>query len=85
MLPTFGAAIMNRYVDYHKKKPDAFVFINEANMIKHLAKIDKHKNELTEKELNKITTMQKVNTTLISDGVGKDSRIRQLKVIARSL
>lgn len=79
------ASIMSTYIEYHGTKPSPMIYINEAHMIKELLGIDKSRNELTEKELSNITTMQKVNTTLIEDRVGKVSRRKHLEIIARSL
>lgn len=78
-------AIMTRYIQYYKSKPSPMIYIKEANMIKELCKINKDRNKLTESELQKITTMQKVNSTLILEGVGITSRKNHLSIIARSI
>ena len=80
-----GIAILEEYVDVKGKKPSPFVYINEANMLKDVAGIENSRNELTEKELNLLTSLQKVNTTLIRKHVGKESRKKQLLLIAESL
>jgi len=80
-----SSAIMDKYVDCYHKKPSPMIFINEARMIKSIAGIGKGRNELTEKELQVITILQKVNSTLITESVGKESRKRQLNLISRSL
>jgi hypothetical protein len=79
------ATIMERYVEYNGCKPPAMVYINEANMIKEIAGVDIPRNEMTEKQLSKITILQKVNSTLIKEKVGKESRKKQLELISRSL
>lgn len=79
------AAIMTRYIDYYGRKPETMTFVNEARLIRSLCGIEKNRNELTEAELQKITAMQKINSTLILDGVGKESRKKHLSIVARSL
>lgn len=80
------AAIMTRYYDLYGCKPAPMVYINEAKTINAIAGVlGKERNEMTEDELNKVTILQKVNTTLIKDGVGKEARKKQLNIIARSL
>jgi hypothetical protein len=62
------------------------IYINEARMIKEIAGLkDKNRNEMSETELSKITILQKVNSTLINDKVGKKSRIKQLQMVSKSL
>jgi len=80
-----GVAILEEYTEVKKKKPSPFIYINEANMLKDVAGIENSRNELTEKELNLLTSLQKVNTTLIRKHVGKESRKKQLLLIAESL
>ena len=80
------ACIMNTYVSYYGTKPPSMIFIHEANMLREIAGLTtKDRNEMTESELGKMTTLQKVNCTLLEDGVGKESRIRHLKIVSRSL
>lgn len=79
------ATIMNSYIDYYGHKPSAMIFIQEANMINEIANVTISRNEMTEIELQKITVLQKVNTTLIKERVGKVSRRKQLEMISRSL
>jgi len=79
------AVIMNRYIDYYNSKPPALIFINEANMIKEIAGIDISRNEMSEAQLTKITLLQKINSQLIKDGVGKTSRKRQLEIFAKAI
>ena len=45
----------------------------------------KNRNEMTEKDLNNITQLQKMNSLLISKNVGKDSRVKRLKELAEIL
>lgn len=79
-------AITDNYINQYGCKPAPMIYINEAKTINAIAGVlGKERNEMTESELNKITILQKVNTTLIKDGVGKESRKKQLNIIARSL
>lgn len=79
------AAIMERHIEAFGRKPEPKIFINEAKIIRDISGIHKNRNELSEKELQKITTLQKVNSTLIKDGVGKTSRKNHLDIVSRSL
>jgi len=80
------AMILDKHIEFRGCKPDPYLYIKEANMIRELSNtIDKSRNELSEKELINITLLQKVNTNLISKGVGKDSRIKHLKIVAESI
>lgn len=77
------AAIITRYIDYYKRKPSPIIYINEARLIKSLLGLEKkERNLMSEKELNSITQMQKLNALLITKGVGKDARIKQLELHA---
>lgn len=78
-------AILDSYVEFYNKKPSPFVYAAEAAMIKDVAGIEKDRNELTEKELNILTNLQKVNSVLITSKVGKKSRKRQLEIVATGL
>jgi hypothetical protein len=77
--------IMTKYIDIYSTKPPAMLFINESRMIKEIANLDIDRNEMTEKDLSRITILQKVNSNLISKNVGKASRIKQLTTINESL
>ncbi len=79
------AAIMNKHIEKHNNKPQPMMYINEANMINEIASINKNRNEMSENELAKLTILQKVNTTLINENVGIDSRKKQLMIIAKSI
>lgn len=80
------AAILIRFVDYYGRKPPASIYIHEARLIKSLLKLSKkERNLMTEKELNCITQMQKLNSILIQKGIGKDARIKQLEINAEAL
>lgn len=80
------AVIMEKYIEFKGCKPPATLYINEANMIREMAGVgDKDRNEMTENELAKITTLQKVNANLISKNVGKESRKKHLLIIAESI
>ena len=80
------AAIISRYIDYYGRKPDSTIYIKEARLIKSLLGLNiKDRNLMTEKELNNITQMQKLNSLLITKGVGLDARIRQLELQSQLL
>jgi len=79
------ATILDRYVEFNGCKPPPTIYIKEATMIKELADANIPRNEMTEAQLAKITILQKVNSTLIKDKVGKDSRIKQLTTVAKSI
>lgn len=80
------ASIIIRYIDYYGRKPDATIYIKEARLIKSLIGLEtKDRNLMTEKELNSLTQMQKLNSLLISKGVGKDARIKQLELQSQLL
>ena len=74
------AAILDTYIGYYNRKPPAYVYINEARLVKSLVTDpDKPRNEMTEQELRQITYLQKVNANLITKRIGKASRIKRLK------
>lgn len=79
------AKILEKHIEIYGYKPPAKLFLEEARMIKDIANINKPRNEMTEKELAKVTTLQKVNTTLICDNVGRESRKKHLIIISRSI
>lgn len=80
------ACIMENYLKVHECKPPATLYINEANLIKELLDVNyKDRNEMTQKELDNITLLQKVNSELISNNVGIESRRRHLGLVANSL
>lgn len=80
-----ASTIMRKYIDVYNKKPPATLFIEESKMIKKVSGIKVDRNEMTEKELSRITVLQKVNSNLITKGVGRDSRVKQLTMINESL
>jgi elongation factor P--beta-lysine ligase len=79
------ASIMSTYIDIYGTKPPAMLFINESRMIKQIANLDIDRNEMSEKDLSRITILQKVNSTLIGKNIGKASRIKHLKIVNESL
>lgn len=80
------AAILTRYVDYYKRKPNPLVYQAEARRIKLLLGLSKkERNVMTEKELSNITQMQKLNSILITRGIGVEARVRQLELQAELL
>lgn len=79
------AEILNVYVDYYKKKPNPSIYINEAKFIRKLAMVNNSRNELSEKELNRITQLQKMNTVLIKKRYGKEKRKKMMETFSESL
>jgi hypothetical protein len=80
------ATILDKYIEHKGTKPPATIYINEANTIKKILSLNgKNRNEMTEKDLNNITQLQKMNSLLISKNVGKDSRVKRLKELAEIL
>jgi len=79
------AIIMEKYIEFNGCKPVPMIYINEAKMINEIACINIPRNLMTEKQLEKITILQKINSTLISEKVGKESRKKQLSLVSRSL
>jgi len=79
------AVIMEKYIEHNGCKPAPMIYINEAKMINEIAQVNVPRNEMTEKQLEKITILQKINSTLISEKVGKESRKKQLELVSRSL
>lgn len=71
------AAILEVYYNTYKKKPPAYIYISEANMIKSLV-CNKHRNEMSEQQLRQITYLQKFNANLIKKNIGKEKRINRL-------
>jgi len=78
------AALVDNHVRNVGTSPKFYHFINEANSIKMIAGVEKERNELTEKELDLITLLQKANTTMLNNDWGKQRRFDQLKFIAES-
>ena len=80
------ATILVTHIEYFGAKPNPNLYINEANIIKGLLYlVDTDRNDMTEKELSNVTQLQKLNSMLLRDRVGKDSRLKQLKLQARLL
>ena len=72
------AQIMDSHIEHYRTKPNPHLYIVEANMVREIAGIDKGRNELGEKQLNDLTILQKLNTMLIRNNVGRESRKKQL-------
>lgn len=72
------AKILDAYVEYYDRKPPAYIFINEANLIREMVTSKKDRNEMTEQELRQITYLQKFNAALIDEKIGKEARIKRL-------
>jgi hypothetical protein len=80
------AVILETYFDYYNRKPNPNIYILEANRIKKMLNLDKKdRNLMTEKELQNITQMQKFNALLLKKGLGKTTRIKQLRLQAELL
>jgi hypothetical protein len=79
------ATIMEVYIDKNGCKPPALIYANEANMLKQIANLDIDRNEMTEKDLSRLTMLQKVNSTLIKKNIGVDSRKKHLSIINESM
>lgn len=79
------AKILEKHIEIYGYKPNPKLFLEEARLIKDVANINKPRNEMSEAELAKVTTLQKINTTLISDNVGRESRKRHLMIVSRSI
>jgi KilA-N domain len=76
--------IKDNYFNYYKKEPTPMVYINEANIIREIAGVsEKDRNEMTEKELKRISLLQKANIELITNKVGKQARIKQLEFVSK--
>ena len=74
-----SATILKTHIDYYGTKPNPKLYITEANRIKKMLNLErKERNLMTEKELNSITQMQKLNAMLLEKNIGKDARIKQL-------
>ena len=80
-----SAQILDSYVQYNGCKPNPSIYQREALMIKEAVTDKKDRNEMTEKELSAITTLQKINTLMIKKGVGVDSRKKHILLVAESL
>jgi len=76
--------LLETYIEVKGCKPPPYLFINEAKYIKQICGYD-DRNESSEATLSAITTVQKFNTQLVKNKVGKESRKKQLKTLADSL
>ena len=80
------ATIVETHIEYFGTKPNPTLYISEAKMIKKLLNLNnKERNNMTEKQLNAVTQLQKLNSLLLKDKVGQDARIKQLKLQSRLL
>ena len=77
--------ILDSYVSVNGCKPNPSIYQREALMIKEAVTDKKDRNEMTEKELSAITTLQKINSLMIKKGVGVDSRKKHILLVAESL
>lgn len=76
--------IMIRHIDFYGCKPNPMIYINEAKFLKVVAGID-DRNIATESQLEVLNVLQKLDSKLIIDGIGKESRYSQLKYLASAL
>lgn len=80
------AQILKTHIDYYGKKPNPSLYISEARMIRELLGFNKKdRNEMTEKELSNVTSMQKLNAILLEDNLPKDKRVDRLTLQSRLL
>ena len=79
------SVIMDVYMVKRNRRPPATIYQTEANRIKQLLAIEKDRNQLSKKELDHITTLQKLNATMITKGMGVTTRINHLQLTAESL
>lgn len=80
------AAIIEYHTKDNKSKPNHKVYTEEAMRVRQLLGLGyKDRNLMTEKDLDNLTMMQKTNAMLFKAGVGKESRIKQLKFQAKIL
>lgn len=78
------AIIMRKYIEVHNCKPPALLYMNEARMIKNLVGVG-NRNEANKDKLDVITILQKLNSKLITKGVGIISRSNQLATLNEAL
>jgi len=76
--------ICKRHVEYYNKKPPIHIYVNEAKTLKDMLSII-DRNTATEKQLSILNVLQKLNTKLIINKVGKESRLSQLKTLCEAL
>ena len=80
------AEILKSHLKYFGTKPNPKLYIEEARRIKSILTVSNLKrNDMSERQLNAVTQLQDLNIMLLSDGVGFDSRVRQLNQMARLL
>lgn len=78
-------AIMERHLEYYKFKPEPMVYIKEANMINEIAGITCNEKEITKEQVNKVTILQRINTQMIKEKTGIESRKKLLQITSKSL
>jgi hypothetical protein len=79
------ATILQTHVEFYGTKPNPSLYIDEAKRIKKLLNVNKERNLMSEIELSNITLMQKQNAIMLRKKVGKDARIKQLRILAELL
>ena len=77
------ATILNTYVEYYGTKPPPAIYSKEAQMIRDFAGVgEKDRNEMTQDELELLTMLQKLNSVLLNKKIGKESRLKQLRIFS---
>lgn len=77
-------AMKKRYIEVHKKDPNPFVYIQEANYLKQLAfgYKEKPRNEATEAELELLSKLELANIKLLEVKIPQKDRWVKLKDFA---
>ena len=76
------SAIMNRYLDYYEGRPSPLVFSNEAKYLNMLVSGEfkgLERNGLSEKQLDLLNNLQKLDIDMINRKVGKIERHSKLR------
>lgn len=79
------AQILESYVTTNRCRPNGEIYRKESLMIRESVTDKTERNEMTEKELASITTLQKLNTGMIKKGIGFESRKKNIEMHAESL
>lgn len=73
--------ISETYVNYYHQKPDPLIYQKEASFLNNLiygASKGGKRNELSEKELELLNNLQKLNINYLRSGIGSDERRKKL-------
>lgn len=79
------AQILDNYVTVNGCRPNPEIYRKESLMIREAVTDKTERNEMTEKELASITTLQKLNSGMIKKGIGFESRKKNIEMHAESL